>query len=156
MTSKLQQSDKVFDSVFKVKGEELNMKNYEYFREVLTDLLEEILSNSDKAVLDMAESEENILDLTGRAFFETDRDFMLSVSERKTKLIKKIREALNFIENGTYTICKTCGEEIPLARLIVRPVSTQCIDCKTKEETNERARLSGAEGMKCVVTFQSP
>ena len=84
----------------------------------------------------MTESKENILDLTSRAFFETDRDFMLSVSERKTKLIKKIKETLDRIENNTYTICKTCGEEIPLARLIIRPVSTQCIDCKIKEETD--------------------
>ena len=124
------------------------MKNFEYFREVLTDHLEEILSNSDKAVLDMKESKVNILDLKSRAFFETDRDFMLRISERKTILIKKIREALDRFENDTYTICKKCGEEIPLARLIVRPVSTQCIDCKRKEETDGIVRFSLAEGMK--------
>ena len=121
------------------------MKNFEYFREVLTDHLEKILSNSDKAVLNMTAATENILDLTGRVFFETDRDFMLSVGERKTKIIKKIRESLDRIENDTYTICKTCGEEIPLARLIVRPVSTQCIDCKGKEETDGIVRFSEAK-----------
>lgn len=146
MTSKLQQSDKVFDSVFKLKGEELNMKNYEYFREVLTDHLEKILNNSDKAVLNMTAATENILDLTGPVFFETDRDFILSVGERKTKIIKKIRESLDRIENGIYTICKTCDEEIPLGRLIVRPVSTQCIDCKRKEETDGIVSFSEVEG----------
>jgi DnaK suppressor protein len=109
----------------------MNKNNILYFREVLNDHLEEILSNSGIAVLNMTASKENFSDLT-------DRDFMLSVSERKTKLIKKIKEALNRIENDTYTICKTCGEEIPLARLIIRPISTQCIDCKIKEETVEK------------------
>ena len=114
------------------------MNNFEYFREVLTDHLEEILSNSDKAVLNMTAATENILDLTGRVFFETDRDFMLSVGERKTKIIKKIRESLDRIENGIYTICKTCGENISLARLIARPISTKCIDCKVEVEAVEK------------------
>lgn len=131
------------------------MKNFEYFREVLTEHLEEILNNSDKAVLDMTASKENVSNFIGRSSFETDRYLMLCANERKTELIKKIKEALDRIENDTYTICKTCGEEIPLAHLIVRPVSTQCINCETKKEADETARLSGAEGMKCVMTFQS-
>ena len=154
-TSEFHHCDKVFGSVFKVKSEELNMKNFVYFREVLTDHLEEILSNSDKAVLEMTAPKEYFSDLTGRAFLETNRDFKLLVNERKTKLIKKIKEALGRIENDTYTICKTCGEEIPLARLIVRPVSMQCIDCETKEETDERSRFSRAARMSGVVTRRS-
>jgi RNA polymerase-binding transcription factor len=118
----------------------MNKKNIEYFREVLTDHLERILNNSDNTGLDMTAPKDNFSDLTGRASFETDRDFMLCISERKIKLIKKIKEALDRIENDTYTICKTCGEDISLARLIVRPISTRCIDCKTKEDTGERTR----------------
>jgi DnaK suppressor protein len=133
----------------------MKKKNLEYFRDVLTDHLEEILSNSDKVVLDMTASKENILDVTSRAFFGTDQDFVLSVSERKTKLIKKIREAFDRIENDTYTICKICGEEIPLARLIIRPVSTQCIDCENKEEIDERVLFSRNKGMDGVETRRS-
>jgi len=39
---------------------------------------------------------------------------------------------------NTFGICEKCGEDISLARLKARPVTTQCIDCKTKEETVER------------------
>jgi len=118
----------------------MKKKNIEYFREVLIDYLEKISNKSDNTVLDMTAPKENFSDLTGCASLETDRDFMLCISERKTKLIKKIKEALDRIENDTYTICKTCGEDISIARLIVRPVSTQCIDCKTKKEAAYRAR----------------
>jgi DnaK suppressor protein len=118
----------------------MKKNNVEYFREVLKDYLEKISNNSDHIVSVMTLPKENFSDLNGCASLETDQDFMLSISERKTKLIKRIKEALDRIENDTYMICKTCGEDISLARLIVRPVSTQCIDCKTKEDIVERIR----------------
>jgi len=66
--------------------------------------------------------------------------FLLSpIRDRENKLIKKIRKALDRIEDDTYTICEKCGEDISFAHLKARPVTTQCIDCKTKEETVERA-----------------
>ena len=87
----------------------------------------------------------NVSNFAGHSSFEIDRDFMLPISERKTELTKKIKEALDRIENDTYTICKTCGEEISLAHLIVRPASTQCNNCKLKEETDGIVRFSEAE-----------
>ena len=56
------------------------------------------------------------------------------------KLISKIREALDRIDDGTFGICESCGEEISEKRLKARPVTTLCIDCKKKQEANERAR----------------
>jgi DnaK suppressor protein len=109
-------------------------KHIAYFREVLSDHLEELLNNADYTVLSMTTPKENFPDITDRASFEADRDSMLRISQRKNERIKKIKEAFGRIENDTYAICKTCGEEISLARLIARPISTQCIDCKIKEE----------------------
>jgi DnaK suppressor protein len=43
-------------------------------------------------------------------------------------------------ENNTFGICDKCEEEIAFKRLEARPVTTQCIDCKTKEEAYENAR----------------
>jgi DnaK suppressor protein len=54
-------------------------------------------------------------------------------------LIKKIKKALERIENGTFGICETCGEEITVKRLKARPVTSQCIECKSKEEALEKA-----------------
>jgi DnaK suppressor protein len=64
---------------------------------------------------------------------------MLRIRDREAKLIKKIREALERIENDTYGICESCGEDISIKRLKARPVTTQCIDCKSKEEALEKA-----------------
>lgn len=54
------------------------------------------------------------------------------------KLVNKIREALDRIDSGTYGICEDCGAEIGEGRLKVRPVTTQCIDCKIEEEQREK------------------
>ena len=117
----------------------MEKKDIEYFREVLTNHLEELLSHADNTVSGMTAPKENFPDPTDRASLEADRIFMLRIRDREYKLIKKIRKAIDRIENNTFSICEKCGEDISLARLKARPVTTQCIDCKTKEETVERA-----------------
>jgi DnaK suppressor protein len=62
------------------------------------------------------------------------------MKDRERKLIVKIKKALERIENGTFGICERCGEDISIKRLTARPVTTLCIDCKTKEEALEKAR----------------
>jgi DnaK suppressor protein len=71
---------------------------------------------------------------------ETDRNFLLRIRDRERKLIEKIKAALERIENGTFGICEICGREIGEERLRARPVTTQCIDCKKKQEAREKAR----------------
>jgi DnaK suppressor protein len=60
--------------------------------------------------------------------------------ERDGNLIVKIKAALERIEEGTYGICENCGERISTERLKARPVTTLCISCKKKQETQEKLR----------------
>jgi DnaK suppressor protein len=87
----------------------------------------------------MTAQKENFPDPTDRASLESDRNFMLRIRDREAKLIKKIKKALARIDNGSFGICETCGEEISIERLRARPVTTQCIECKTKEEALEKS-----------------
>ena len=64
---------------------------------------------------------------------------MLRIRDRESKLILKVKKALARIETGTFGICESCGEDISFDRLKARPVTTQCIDCKIKEENLEKA-----------------
>ena len=114
-------------------------KDIEYFKELLTERLEELLSQADNTVSGMTVQKENFPDPTDRASLEADRNFMLRIRDRESKLIKKIKKALERIENGTFGICEKCGEDITIDRLKARPVTTNCIECKTKEEAVEKA-----------------
>ena len=117
----------------------MKKKDKEFFKKYLTARLEELLNQAENTVTGMTETKENFPDPTDRAALEADRNFMLRIRDRESKLIKKIKEALERIENDTYGICETCGEDITLKRLKARPVTTQCIDCKSKEEALEKA-----------------
>ena len=112
------------------------------FRELLLQRLEELYQEAEKTVAGMTDTEETFPDPTDRATLESDRNFMLRIRDRERKLIVKIREALQRIEDGTFGDCEDCGEEIGEDRLKARPVTTLCIDCKRKQEANEKARGS--------------
>jgi DnaK suppressor protein len=43
--------------------------------------------------------------------------------------IARIKAALKRIEDGTYGVCITCGDEIAPARLAALPTAAQCTDC---------------------------
>ena len=117
----------------------MKKKDVEYFKEFLNNRLRELLNHADDTVSGMTQPKENFPDPTDRASLESERNFMLRIRDRENKLIKKIRNALNRIERGTFGVCEECGENISIKRLKARPVTTQCIDCKTKEEASEKA-----------------
>ncbi|TAK01569.1 MAG: hypothetical protein EPO39_14225 [Candidatus Manganitrophaceae bacterium] len=83
---------------------------------------------------------ETLTDLGDQASAEADQNFILRLREREQKLLKKIDEAIDRINEGTFGICESCGGQISVKRLKARPVTTLCIDCKTKQEAEEKIR----------------
>ena len=108
------------------------------FKELLEKQLAELLEDADKTANEMADEKTNFPDPTDRASLESDRNFELRIRDRERKLIGKIREALERIEEGDFGLCEMCEEEIGIARLKARPVTTMCIDCKTEQERQEK------------------
>ena len=118
-----------------------------YFKGLLEGRLHALLEEAGKTFNDMRqEGNEEFPDPTDRASLESDRNFLLRIKDRERKLIMKVKEALDRIDNETFGICESCGKPISEKRLMVRPVTTQCIDCKTEEEKKERSeRLRGTK-----------
>jgi len=86
----------------------------------------------------MNDEKANFPDPTDRASLESDRNFELRIRDRERKLINKIREAVERLDEGEYGVCESCGEDIGEARLRARPVTTLCIECKTEQERQEK------------------
>jgi len=63
-----------------------------------------------------------------------DRELDATLEGNEERAIEAIDAALKRIEAGTYGICSKCGEPIGAERLEAVPWTTQCIDCKRKEE----------------------
>lgn len=117
----------------------MDQREAEFFRQLLTERKQELLSEAGKTVEAMDEKQ-NFPDPTDRASLEADRNSILRIRDRERKLILKIDEALRRLEQGNYGICESCGEDIDLARLKARPVTTLCIACKSDQEVEERKR----------------
>jgi RNA polymerase-binding protein DksA len=63
-----------------------------------------------------------------------DREIDYTLEENEERLLAEIDAALERIDEGTFGICQTCGKPIGAERLEAVPYTTQCIECKRKEE----------------------
>ncbi|MBW2040170.1 MAG: RNA polymerase-binding protein DksA [Deltaproteobacteria bacterium] len=109
-----------------------------YFKALLSEQLKNLIEEATKTVNDMTVTVADFSDPTDRASWESNRNFLLRIRDRERKLIMKIKEALERIEEGTFGICERCGEEISEKRLEARPVTTLCIRCKQEQEEMEK------------------
>ena len=120
------------------KEEYMNEKQLEYFKRKLLDWRSELMKGSETTLQDLKENNINEADENDRASNETDQSLELRTRDRMRKLIKKINQALDRIENGTYGYCEETGEPIGLARLEARPVATLSIEAQERHERKEK------------------
>ena len=85
-----------------------------------------------------------VVDLNGDAVDQIQGKILLSIQanlrSRTLEKIKQIDDALEKIESNTYGDCEECDEEIPLARLELKPYVKYCVDCLEDLEREEKAR----------------
>ncbi|MGA1840626.1 MAG: RNA polymerase-binding protein DksA [bacterium] len=110
--------------------------------EIRKELLKErsrIISEGDKTLgIGLQQSPDDLPDFADQSSFESDRNFLLRLRDRERRLLAKIDDALQRIEDGSFGICEECGKDIGIKRLKARPVVTLCIECKTKQEEEEK------------------
>lgn len=58
-----------------------------------------------------------------------ERSEILGQLEVARNRVHLIDEALSRMDAGTYGMCANCGQQIPEARLEVRPLSIRCVAC---------------------------
>ncbi len=123
------------------KGEEyMSSPMREHFRQILLHWKKELMEEVDRTVHHMQDEAANFPDPNDRASQESDFTMELRTRDRERKLLKKINESLDLLEEGEYGFCESCGVEIGLRRLEARPTATLCIDCKTLDEIREKQR----------------
>ena len=89
---------------------------------------------------DIHTNKDDLYDDVDAASVDADHNLLFRIRGREAHLIKKINEALDQIDAGTYGICAECGEEINIERLKARPVAPLCIACKEEQEKMEKRK----------------
>jgi DnaK suppressor protein len=121
----------------------LSTEDRRFFRQLLTSQLEELQRKAEGTVSDLLLLSIHSADRLDMSAMEADRSFTLRIRDRESRLIRKIIAALRRIDEGEYGECEMCGNDISVARLRARPVTTFCIHCKTKLENQEKLMVSG-------------
>ncbi len=121
------------------KGEEyMNADQLAHFAAILNAWKRELMEEVDRTVHHMQDEAANFPDPADRASQEEEFSLELRARDRERKLIKKIDQTLQRIEEEDYGFCDSCGVELGIRRLEARPTATLCIDCKTLAEIKER------------------
>ena len=69
-----------------------------------------------------------------------EREKNMLLAQREGDYLDHVDEALQRVDDGTYGICRVCGDDIGRPRLEAVPTTTQCIDCKDKSKEDESAQ----------------
>lgn len=110
-----------------------------HFRKILGAWKSELMQEVDNTISDMkGEGSVVLADPNDRATQEETLNLELRTRDRQRKLIKKIEDALQRIDDKEYGYCESCGVDIGLRRLEARPTAELCIECKTLDEIREK------------------
>jgi DnaK suppressor protein len=70
----------------------------------------------------------------------------MRLHDREKFLLVKINKQMGRLDGGTIDVCEECGEAISFRRLLARPVTTLCIDCKEQSEKEEATIAQAGRG----------
>ncbi len=121
------------------KGEEyMSDEQLAHFKAILQNWRSELMQEVDRTVSHMKDEAANFPDPADRATQEEEFSLELRTRDRERKLIRKIDQTIERIDQDDYGFCDACGVEIGIKRLEARPTAELCIDCKTLAEIKEK------------------
>ncbi len=116
----------------------MSNEQQKHFRAILMRWRKELMEEVDHTMHHMQDEATNFPDQVDRATQEEEFTIELRTRDRERKLIRKIDQTVERVDQTDYGYCDTCGMEIGLRRLEARPTATQCVDCKSLAEIKER------------------
>ena len=121
------------------RGEQyMSKEQLGHFRDILATWKSDLMREVDRTVTHMKDEAANFPDPNDRATQEDEFSLELRTRDRERKLIRKIDEALQRIEDGSYGYCLETGEEIGIKRLEARPVATLSLEAQERRERREK------------------
>lgn len=115
----------------------MNPLQLAYFKKKLLNWKKQLLQEMQETVEHMPGTlaESDSIDVACNA---VSQSLELRTRDRERKLIHKIDEALQRIEDGSYGYCEETGEPISLKRLEARPIATLSLEAQERHERKEK------------------
>ena len=124
------------------KGEEyMSPQQTEHFKNILFSWKRMLMSEAEKTMDHMKQDSSKLSDPNDAATQEEEFRLELRTRDRERKLISKIDQALNRIDDGSYGYCEDTGEPIGIKRLEARPIATLSIEAQERHEKMEKTQI---------------
>jgi DnaK suppressor protein len=94
----------------------------------------EILKKLNDDLLDLGGNVAGAGDSADVAFEAVGDEMASHLAELDSRELEQIERALVRLKQGTYGVCESCAQKIPVGRLNALPFSTLCIDCQREME----------------------
>jgi len=110
--------------------------NHDVYKKALLSKRGEIIAEGGGKQIDASmETNTRQGDLADQATGTNEVHIQLKVKQTDAKILQAIEEALWRMEQGTYGVCRDCGEPIAPARLNAIPWTRVCITCKEQQRS---------------------
>ena len=124
------------------KGEDyMSPEQIDHFKKILIDWKNLLMKEADKTVEHMKNDSTKLSDPNDAATQEEEFRLELRTRDRERKLIIKIDQALQRVDDGLYGYCEDTGEPIGIKRLEARPIATLCIEAQERHERLEKSQM---------------
>ena len=124
------------------KGEKyMASKQIAHFKILLVKWKELLVKEADKTMAHMKNDSTKLADPNDAATQEEEFRLELRTRDRERKLIRKIDQALQRVDDGFYGFCEDTGEPIGIKRLEARPIATLCIEAQERHERMEKTQV---------------
>ncbi|PPR09251.1 MAG: RNA polymerase-binding transcription factor DksA [Proteobacteria bacterium] len=111
----------------------------EYFRQQLLEWRQQLKDEAAATIKELQANSAFEADPSDQASLEYGQAVELRTRDRERKLITKIDEAIDRIDEGDFGYCTETDEPIGVKRLMARPIATLCIEAKEAQEKEENS-----------------
>lgn len=115
------------------------------FKKLFENEKKKIIFNDRILREDFSVNSDDRYDEVDQATTDVEQSMRMRLCNREVLYLKKVEEALERIEDGTFGLCTECEEPIELKRLEARPTATHCVSCKEEQERREIHTAAGRE-----------
>lgn len=117
----------------------MRKKHIEEIYQELSDRKQEILNELKKNHSEYFQNMNgDVADLADEAEEAIERDLIYHLSLNEKQELEEINLAIKKIEDGHYGSCVSCGADIPIERLKIKPSARYCTKCQEKYERDRR------------------
>jgi RNA polymerase-binding protein DksA len=94
--------------------------------------LQKEIANSDLTIGEERAGYSNHMAEDATLVFEQGRNVGMKRAEER--LLGDVEDALKRMDEGTYGVCRRCGQEIDSARLRAMPMASHCLSCQERAD----------------------